>query len=40
VYFKILIFKVSRAFGDAEAKLESYGGNPNVIIAVPDIICF
>ena len=28
---------VSRTFGDMEAKVERYGGNPNVIIAVPDV---
>lgn len=31
---------VSRTFGDAEAKLKSHGGNPNVIIAEPDIKSF
>ena len=31
---------VSRAFGDAEAKMISCGGNPNCIIAVPEIKCF
>mmetsp|Transcript_6637 Transcript_6637/g.3751 ORF Transcript_6637/g.3751 Transcript_6637/m.3751 type:complete len:87 (+) Transcript_6637:206-466(+) len=31
---------VSRAFGDAEAKLTRYGGNPNVIIAIPEIRSF
>ena len=29
---------VSRTFGDAEAKLPLFGGNPNVLIAKPDII--
>jgi protein phosphatase 2C family protein 2/3 len=28
---------VSRTFGDIEAKRERFGGNPNVVIAVPDI---
>lgn len=28
---------VSRTFGDIEAKREKYGGNPNVVIANPDI---
>lgn len=28
---------VSRTFGDIEAKKPSLGGNPNVVIAVPDI---
>ena len=28
---------VSRTFGDIEAKKEKYGGNPNVVIATPDI---
>lgn len=28
---------VSRTFGDIEAKREKYGGNPNVVIATPDI---
>jgi protein phosphatase 2C family protein 2/3 len=28
---------VSRAFGDIEAKFEKYGGNPNVLIAKPEI---
>ena len=31
---------VSRTFGDAMAKLEQYGGNPNVVIAVPEIQSF
>ena len=31
---------VSRTFGDAEAKLEYKGGNPNVVIAEPDITSF
>lgn len=31
---------VSRTFGDIEAKLKKYGGNPNVVIAVPDIKAF
>ena len=31
---------VSRAFGDAEAKIVSRGGNPNCITAVPEIKCF
>lgn len=31
---------VSRTFGDAEAKLKATGGNPNVIIAEPDIKSF
>jgi hypothetical protein len=28
---------VSRTFGDASAKLPQYEGNPNVVIAVPDV---
>lgn len=28
---------VSRALGDAHAKLKQLGGNPNVVIAKPDI---
>ncbi len=31
---------VSRAFGDLPAKLIRLGGNPNVLIAEPDIISF
>ena len=31
---------VSRTFGDPEAKLAKYGGNPNVVIAIPDITSF
>ena len=31
---------MSRAFGDIEAKLVQYGGNPNVIIAVPETKSF
>jgi len=31
---------VSRTFGDAESKLIKYGGNPNVIIAEPEIKAF
>ena len=38
--FIILIAKVSRTFGDAEAKLEATGGNPNVVIPTPEIKSF
>jgi len=31
---------VSRSFGDPEAKLHSLGGNPNVLISVPEIKSF
>lgn len=31
---------VSRTFGDLEAKIEKFGGNPNVVIAEPDIKAF
>lgn len=31
---------VSRTFGDAEAKLASFGGNPLVVIATPEITSF
>lgn len=31
---------VSRTFGDIEAKLKKYGGNPKVVIAQPDIKSF
>lgn len=31
---------VSRTFGDIEAKKSQLGGNPNVVIAVPDIVEF
>jgi protein phosphatase 2C family protein 2/3 len=31
---------VSRTFGDIEAKNPKYGGNPNVVIAKPDIKSF
>ena len=31
---------MSRTFGDIEAKREKFGGNPNVVIAVPDIVEF
>jgi len=31
---------VSRTFGDVEAKNEKYGGNPNVVIATPEIKSF
>jgi protein phosphatase 2C family protein 2/3 len=31
---------VSRTFGDLEAKVEKFGGNPNVVIAVPDVKSF
>ena len=31
---------VSRTFGDIEAKLTKYGGNPNCVIAVVDIKAF
>lgn len=28
---------VSKTFGDIEAKREKFGGNPNVVVAIPDI---
>ena len=28
---------VSRTFGDIEAKRDKFGGNPNVVVATPDI---
>lgn len=31
---------VSRTFGDVEAKLTQFGGNPNVVIAAPEITSF
>ena len=31
---------MSRTFGDIEAKRRKYGGNPNVVIASPDIVSF
>jgi len=31
---------VSRTFGDPEAKLEFKGGNPKVVIALPEIKVF
>jgi protein phosphatase 2C family protein 2/3 len=31
---------VSRTFGDIEAKLEQFGGNPKVVIAEPEIRSF
>ena len=31
---------VSRTVGDAEGKIEAIGGNPNVIVPLPDIFCF
>lgn len=31
---------MSRTFGDLEAKIIALGGNPNVVIAVPEIISF
>lgn len=31
---------VSRTFGDIEAKLPKFGGNPNVVIATPEIRTF
>jgi protein phosphatase 2C family protein 2/3 len=31
---------VSRTFGDIEAKISKYGGNPNVVIATPEIKSF
>lgn len=31
---------VSRTFGDIEAKLKKYEGNPKVVIAEPDIVAF
>lgn len=32
--------QVTRTFGDIEAKHPQLGGNPNVVIAIPDITCF
>ncbi len=43
IYFKLYLnnffinYQVSRTFGDLEAKLPKYGGNPNVVIAEPEI---
>ena len=31
---------VSRTFGDLEAKIEKFNGNPNVVISAPDIKSF
>ena len=31
---------VSRTFGDIEAKLLKFGGNPNVVVALPEIKSF
>jgi protein phosphatase 2C family protein 2/3 len=31
---------VSRTFGDIEAKLKKFGGNPKVVVATPDIKAF
>lgn len=31
---------VSRTFGDIEAKMPKYEGNPNVVIAEPDVTAF
>jgi protein phosphatase PTC2/3 len=31
---------VSRTFGDIEAKLSQFGGNPNVVVATPEITSF
>lgn len=31
---------VSRTFGDIEAKMEKYGGNPEVVVAIPEILEF
>ena len=31
---------VSRTFGDIEAKMPKFGGNPNVVVATPDIKAF
>ena len=31
---------VSRTVGDAEGKIEAIGGNPNVIVPLPNIFCF
>jgi len=31
---------VSRTFGDVEAKMQRFGGNPNVVVCVPEIKAF
>jgi hypothetical protein len=31
---------VCRTFGDLEAKIEQFGGNPNVVISAPEIKSF
>ncbi len=31
---------VCRTFGDPDAKLESKGGNPNVVVCLPDVQAF
>jgi len=38
--YSLKISKVSRTFGDIEAKMPKYGGNPNCVIATPDIKTF
>ena len=35
-----MLLKVSRTFGDIEAKLEEFGGKKNVVIAEPEIRIF
>ena len=35
--FQLLISQVSRAFGDIQAKLPEFGGNPKVLISKPEI---
>jgi protein phosphatase PTC2/3 len=31
---------VCRTFGDVEAKMRRFGGNPNVVVCVPEIKAF
>lgn len=32
--------QISRAFGDIEAKMPKFGGNPNVLVSHPEITSF
>jgi protein phosphatase 2C family protein 2/3 len=36
----LILIKVTRTFGDIEAKLPIFEGNPNVVIATPEIKSF
>ena len=37
LYSSNVFIQVSRTFGDAHAKIEAFGGNPKVVVAIPEL---